>query len=44
MYAPIWLEIASRQRADLSPDLRRAFDAKLALILDDPEARTRQAD
>lgn len=38
LYAPIWLEIPSRQRADLSPELRRAFDAKFELILDDPKA------
>lgn len=38
LYTPIWLEIASRQLADLSSDLRRAFDTKFALILDDPKA------
>ena len=38
LYSPVWLEIASRQRADLSPELLRAFDAKFALILDDPKA------
>lgn len=37
LYTPIWPEIPSQQRADLSPPLRQAFDEKFALILDDPK-------
>lgn len=37
LYTPIWPEIPSQQRADLSPQLRHAFDQKFALILDDPK-------
>ncbi len=37
LYAPVWMEIARVQYAELPNDLKQSFDAVFAAILDDPK-------